>query len=503
MNGIMKHAFLPLLAAGVLAVGAQAAFAEPDAITVGQKIDYRQEWDDNLGKSLCEFKYPELCLSEEDESWYPALAAALDELNKEEVSALDTTFNEYLNDAKEMAAENPEYFMTFSDERCYWVQRSDEAALSAVETLSAYTGGVHGWSGYKSVNLDPLSGKTLMFSDVVNDEEEFRALMKEALDEKYPDMDWSMGQDHLDNGSLENGDFVWTVGNNGVTVWFSHYEISSYAAGLQNVTIPFEEHEDLFNPKFTDARDNYAFGFPIWDTASIDADDDGIMDEVSYYGGYAGEEYFGYNSLNVVMNGETTTFDTWCYDVEGSFVVSDGRTYLYLWSTTDNDYELLDVFDLTSGHAVHVSENGFGRHFASGASEDDWLTYQFTDPSDFILDVRTDMLSTISASRHYRTSADGSPEPVGEFFEFGWPLTITVKQDFETSFVDENGADLGTGTVPAGTELTLIRTDDENWTDARLSDGRIARIYVIQDTWPRTVDGKAIDDLFDGLLFAG
>ena len=113
------------------------------------------------------------------------------------------------------------------------------------------------------------------------------------------------------------------------------------------------------------------------------------------------------------------------------------------------------------------------------------------------------MLSTISASRHYRTGADGSPEPVGEFFEFGWPLTITVKQDFETSFVDENGADLGTGTVPAGMELTLIRTDNESWTDVRLSDGRIARIYVIQDTWPRTVDGKAIDDLFDGLLFAG
>ena len=71
-----------------------------------------------------------------------------------------------------------------------------------------------------------------MFSDVVNDEEEFRALMKEALNDKYPDMDWYMGQDKLDNGSFENGDFVWTVGNAGVTVWFSNYDIASYAAVL-------------------------------------------------------------------------------------------------------------------------------------------------------------------------------------------------------------------------------------------------------------------------------
>lgn len=501
MNGTLKTALLPLLAAGVLAAGAHAAFAEPDTITVGQKINYRQEWDENLGKSLCEFKYPELLLSEEDESWYPALAAALDQRNKEEVSALDTTFNEYLNDAKEMAVENPDYFMTFSDDRYYWVQRSDEAALSFVETLSAYTGGVHGWSGYKSFNYDPLSGKTLMFSDVVNDEEEFRALMKEALNDKYPDMDWYMGQDKLDNGSFENGDFVWTVGNAGVTVWFSNYDIASYAAGLQDVLIPYEEHDGLFNPKYTDAQDNYAYGYPKWVTASIDADGDGVMDEVSYYGEYSGE--YAYSGLSVVVNGVTTTIDTWCYEFEGSFVVSDGRTYLYLWSTTDNDYALLDVFDLSSGTAVHVSNNGCGRHFVRGADEEVWMTYQFTDPSDFILDVRTDMLSTISASRHYRTGADGSPEPVGEFFEFGWPLTITVKQDFETSFVDENGADLGTDIIPAGTELTLIRTDNESWTDVRLSDGRIARIYVIQDTWPRTVDGKAIDDLFDGLLFAG
>ena len=69
--------------------------------------------------------------------------------------------------------------------------------------------------------------------------------------------------------------------------------------------------------------------------------------------------------------------------------------------------------------------------------------------------------------------------------------------------VDENGTEGEDVLISAGTTLALYRTDDSGWVDARTSDVDLVRMYVNADSWPRLVDGKDIEELFDGVMFAG
>ena len=59
-------------------------------------------------------------------------------------------------------------------------------------------------------------------------------------------------------------------------------------------------------------------------------------------------------------------------------------------------------------------------------------------------------------------------------------------------------------TVPAGTEFTLSRSDGTNYVDAVLADGRLCRLEMDNGgSWPQTIGGEEIENLFDGLRFAG
>ena len=51
--------------------------------------------------------------------------------------------------------------------------------------------------------------------------------------------------------------------------------------------------------------------------------------------------------------------------------------------------------------------------------------------------------------------------------------------------------------------LTPFRTDNESIVDLRTDDGRIARVEVAGGSYPQTIDGKDISEIFDGVRFAG
>ena len=51
--------------------------------------------------------------------------------------------------------------------------------------------------------------------------------------------------------------------------------------------------------------------------------------------------------------------------------------------------------------------------------------------------------------------------------------------------------------------MTLLRTDNISVVDLSMEDGRIVRVEVSKDQYPYTVDGKEIEEVFDGMMFAG
>ena len=69
--------------------------------------------------------------------------------------------------------------------------------------------------------------------------------------------------------------------------------------------------------------------------------------------------------------------------------------------------------------------------------------------------------------------------------------------------MDEYGTVGDVIVVKAGDELTYYRTDASLFADFILSDGRILRAELEWDEGTCSIDGTSVDELFDGVVFAG
>ena len=61
----------------------------------------------------------------------------------------------------------------------------------------------------------------------------------------------------------------------------------------------------------------------------------------------------------------------------------------------------------------------------------------------------------------------------------------------------------GEETVEAGEHFLPIRTDNSSFVDRRLDDGRLVRLKITKTDYPVQIDGENVDDLFEGLVYAG
>ncbi|MBR5789149.1 MAG: hypothetical protein IKX99_03470, partial [Lachnospiraceae bacterium] len=68
--------------------------------------------------------------------------------------------------------------------------------------------------------------------------------------------------------------------------------------------------------------------------------------------------------------------------------------------------------------------------------------------------------------------------------------------------VSESGEKTGTMTLNSGDVLSAYRTDNNTYVDLLTGDKTIVRINVTA-TYPFEVDGIPMDELFDGIMYAG
>ena len=57
--------------------------------------------------------------------------------------------------------------------------------------------------------------------------------------------------------------------------------------------------------------------------------------------------------------------------------------------------------------------------------------------------------------------------------------------------------------LPKGTELTMVRTDNDSWVDMIYGEMQYVRVRIDEEKWPQTIGGKDIEDIFDNTVFAG
>ncbi|MGN1181021.1 MAG: RsiV family protein [Suilimivivens sp.] len=119
----------------------------------------------------------------------------------------------------------------------------DEHYISFCQQDYDYTGGAHGMPLRIGYTFDLQTGQRLSMEDIIgNSEEELKDIVTEYFAEyigQNPDDFWEYAIDTVREETDFESDFYLT--KEGIMFYFHPYELSSYAAGFQEVTIPYGE----------------------------------------------------------------------------------------------------------------------------------------------------------------------------------------------------------------------------------------------------------------------
>lgn len=121
----------------------------------------------------------------------------------------------------------------------YW----DGTYMSFVQQNYDYSGGAHGmpyWNGYV---FDVQTGNQLGLTDIVLDDEiQIKELVTQYFTEMYnedPDMYWDSAVDTVFEYTTLNSQFY--LNEEGIVFYFGPYDLASYAAGFQEIVVPYSE----------------------------------------------------------------------------------------------------------------------------------------------------------------------------------------------------------------------------------------------------------------------
>lgn len=431
---------------------------------------------------------------------YPELKKAVEAYNKERAGLVQDYLDELEEWAREEYAEYGEesFRGPYVSEMEMFLRRADSQVLSVVESSYSYAGGAHGNSGFDSVNFDVQTGKEIPLEAVIKDKKKLLKVLEKELSEKYPDLaSWS--------GSMEEAlqfydapldpemkmEFTWTLDYDGVTFYFGHYEIAAYAAGLQQVTLSYYEYPELMEASyFINAPKDYVIPLnDCWMLSDVDLTGDGTTDYVSVERNYMDFTDVS-ESYNVTVNGNTYTQEAYCFDLETYLIKNNGKNYLYVMRTVENDYQLVCVFEITENSVEYKGEFNGGLKF-------------FTNAGDFQVAKRFDMLSTYSAMADCFIGEDGMPVEKEGVYQIDFEQKITSTVEITAELLDEAGNLTGsTYAFPVGTAFGFWETDGATYVDMRADDGQRCRFYITPK-WPQTINGMDADSSFEMLWYAG
>lgn len=431
---------------------------------------------------------------------YPALTAAVNEYNENHAGEAQS----YLDGLEEWVKEEyKEYgadmlLAPFVMECDMYLRRADTQVLSVIESCYSYEGGAHGNSYYTSVNFDVQTGEEIALESIITDMDSLPTILATEIQEKYTDSTFwsedlaSLFQEYVTPSNTDYiPTFTWTLDYQGVTFYFSDYELGSYANGRQEVMIAYSEYPEVLDSTyFEKVENNYVVALlNNWTGTDMDLNNDGVTDYISVKKNYSVDTDFC-ESYDVTVNGNTFTHDVYFYDLWTYYVKSDDDSYLYVQRRAESDFESVSVFKLTENSVEHVGD--FTNSLVS-----------FTNSLDFKVAKRMDLLSTYFGKANCTIGEDGLPVEKNNVYSVVGEVIITSTVPITADLVDEEGLLLGTSyEFPAGTDFQFISTDGTTYVDVLASDGQICRFYTTEG-WPPTVNEMNAESCFEMLWYAG
>lgn len=477
------------------------------------EISLSHQWDGEWSDSqLCyvrEIEYSKLRLENDSREKYPKLQKALEEYNLQKDDY-------YLGNLKEQQQEQvadyirameefgDELYLPFYNREQSVVTRADDKALSILLTTESYAGEAHG-NYYKSgVCFDPETGKMLTLEDVFADTSQLPKKIYQKLMDQYDlsdmyDDPWEYIKENYHNLS-------WTMDYQGVVVYFNTYEIGPYASGIFTVRLDYRDYPELFNSKYTSVPESYAIDGDPFGEYLYDFDEDGKEEWfriVEYKG-----EYDWINRVDISLGEHTLEVeDLVCgYSLNYAIVhTRSSKNYLKISQTADNDWQSVVIFDLSGEIPEYVTtyqglvcDSVFeekGEDFYSGR-------IMLTNPDACVFSSRMNILSTFGGNKQYYFTQEGKLETQQENYDVNMFYSLNVVKAFNAELVEEGKSTGKQVTVEAGSVVYIVATDGKDWVDLNYN-GSVVRVYVECESWPQTIDGVEIDQLFEMLYFAG
>ncbi len=478
--------------------------------------------------SLARVEYHTLTLVDDPDgkrgsSMYPNLQARLEDYNefrKQETFAYGDELVEAARYELDDALSTGDYDrLNISElelsERYYdladvYVVRSDAKSFSFYENVDTFSGGAHSWNKYYGYSIDPATGDFIELDDVVTDNSELAIHISEAFFDQYPDAGDMVIVDNLTDtiqSELDDDTIQWMIDPYGITFLFSPYELTAYAAGSQFVTLPYIKYGDILSEDYFDLgddllpkqygirQDNYvmdkvydAEGKFVRNTISADMDPEyNIVDSV----------YFTHGAHSMVYN----VRDYYAYEYEFYTVWYNSEVYYYL--------ELIGEFD-GYGTTIIFKDTPNGIKYLEDC--EDTLCYGVpSDPTKIRMGRLLYALSTYVGYRDYHIGAGGVLVTDDVYYRVEtdpyYDFSIRTKQDLKVlRLADDNDETGEETTIVKGTALNIYRTDGDSTVDVIDKQGRIYRLFVEYDEnayWYESIGGQDIEDLFDGMYFAG
>lgn len=272
-----------------------------------------------------------------------------------------------------------------------------------------------------------------------------------------------------------------------------------------SVTVPYENQEDLLDSQDESKEKNTVVPVEREETLYIDVDDDGEEEQVEVLVKYQKEKTDPGDTLLLRVDGRSISQPLNGLLTGGYiFRQENGQTWLYAEAAGDNDCRSVAVFDLSGEKPAFQG--------TSAVYFDDLVPM---DSEKFWMKARMCALSTYEACGKFKIGEDGLPQMA----EFGYQMDFTGAMGEETDVfsgirtrreipakrLTEEGRPGEKSSIPKGTLVKFIGTDNKKYVDMETEQGERYRVfYKTKVEWVSyTIGGIDIFDCFDGLIFAG
>lgn len=507
-----------------------SVFIEQHTVSASNQEAYSQ---------IAEHSYNYITLSEEDAKKYPELAKTFTEENKQKDEDKRETLSQLIGMYDQMYedydGDNEGFPYTMTDNSKISVLRADSNVVSLFGEYSGYYGGVHGYYSYFGCNYDTKTGKKLVITDVITDMDKMFELIDAQLQERYPEQYeyFVKMDDYKQNGNYDV--MAFSLGNECVRVYFNPYEIGSYADGVQVVDIYFDEHPELIQDKYMKTLDSYIMPFTENLPFYLNVRGDG-REKISLTSDMPDDHYYEWQ---ITAGRRSVKINDGCYSENSYIVCRDGKYYLYLFETSDNDYVMMRLIDLEKmdydpdympGYQLADQDHTYDdSRDAEGIYEYSNKKAGFSDPDDFVFTERIFLMGTLSGERHFHIGAAGIPETEDEFYTIRQTGVIKANMPIKCDVVDHKNGTSTDGVIPEGTFLIYAATDGESWVELQEVDASLVEsnedpeyqyfrlkenmnadmdkpVYHVRlekKDWYYAVDGVEDQDAFTGVVYAG